>query len=62
MTATVLTDEQVESFIAYGHVTIPDPGHRSPVTAAREGVLPERVLRQRRLQEEEQVRLAEASS
>jgi hypothetical protein len=31
-------------------------------TAARENVVPERVLRQQRMQEEEQARLAEASS
>jgi hypothetical protein len=116
MTDTVLSDEQVESFVEHGHVSIPgwhpymlhsvsqnhrgtarfrtnppialrqpmdfdrpDPDEQSPVeravlralgvdrldyepTAAREDVVPERVLRQERMREQEQARLAEASS
>ena len=76
MTATVLTDEQVESLVEYGYLTLHDCFTReaaqpwldevAPVArllAARpEGILPDRVRRQERMAELEQGRLAEASS
>jgi hypothetical protein len=72
MTATVLTDEQVE-FVEHGYLTLHDCFTRETAqpwldrldfrpTAAREDVVPDRVRRQERMAELEQGRLAEASS